>query len=1514
MASSNYQTEQSPIVVGVGSSAGGLEALTQLFNSVASPGRQQGFQHLAFVVLQHVSPNHKSMMADILSRETALTVTELKHGSVPKGGCVYVVPSNYNASFSEGQLILSVADPVIAPKPSINEFFISLAAENGDRSIGIVLSGTGSDGSAGLRAIQAAGGITIAQEPRSAKYPGMPLSAIESSVADFVLTPSDIAKRLLQITPEILDEPEAINDQKLNSLLDLLKSQRELDFSGYKLGTVIRRIRRRVIATGQKDLDSYLDWVHHHLSELDILTRDLLISVTAFFRDRESFNALESIAQKICANKELGEEIRIWVAGCATGEEAYSLAIIFNEALQDKASSQSIQIFATDIDEDALNVARRGIYPTAALSSITDEWKLKYFTEHDQNLEVSKRLRDMIVFARHNLVNDPPFLRLDLVTCRNVLIYFDNALQTRVLHRFHFALSDPGYLFLGRSESISQAENQFDIIDRKERIFSKVGQSNQSHSLIDNQPKRLVSTAKREDKSLMLLNAIVEHLNATLALCDRQGGVQFTAGDVSHFFRFPMGKTKMLISEIVIEPLQAEVMALLHRFKKEQTLILSHPKRLNEALWQVAVFPVNGLSSKSLALMITPIKDELPPPAIKPASGVIESSAVEMAHELTATREHLQALIEELATANEEMQSLNEESQASNEELQASNEELEAANEELQATNEELISLNGELNKKTSEMVALNNEYTHLYDAIDFPILVFDAHSILIRFNASASRRFNLRKTALKQQCHELRLPEYLNDLPDTLEQVVISGQPIDVSIKGEERHFQVSATPGIDHRGKIESLVVTIIDVTDTLQVKSRLQASENRLSTLMENTTVLMTMKDMSGRYLYANTSFLETLNLDADYKGKSDFDLFPNTFAGELWSADLESLRRGVIIEQEHTLVLNGSTRYFRCVHQVLHDSAGGSPVIINESEEITQRKNAESQLRIAARVFEHSGEAIVVTDSQSNILTINDSFTRITGFQVNEAVGRKIGRLLSSGRHSPAFYQQMWEKLTEKGYWQGEIWNKRKNGEIYPEWLSINRVNDVKDGSDDVYVAVFSDITNLKDSQRQIEFLATHDTLTQLPNRSLFQDRLNYALSQARLNNSKVALLFLDLDNFKVVNDTLGHDAGDELLVQAADRLRSIVRDVDTVARLGGDEFTIVLPDYSIAEAERFTYQILNELSIHFDIFDRKVFVSASVGAAFYPDDSDDGQGLLKAADTAMYRAKDSGRNRMQLFRSEHRVHLLKEAAIESALREALYKNELTMVYQPQFDAVDSDIIVGAEALVRWTDKTLGPVSPAEFIPVAEKTGLITELGNFVENKVLSQIMEWKNSGLIVPCISINASAFSFREKDYILLLKSKLEQHDLKASSIKIEITEGALLSNSAAQKETIEQMRTAGLEFSVDDFGTGYSSLSYLKNLPISELKVDKSFVDGLGKDSSDEEISRAILSMARALHLRTVAEGVETQDQLAWLRKEGCDVIQGYLLAKPLSPSDFKTLIKTHYQKHAGEECDAAK
>ncbi|MBF0255444.1 MAG: EAL domain-containing protein, partial [Gammaproteobacteria bacterium] len=502
------------------------------------------------------------------------------------------------------------------------------------------------------------------------------------------------------------------------------------------------------------------------------------------------------------------------------------------------------------------------------------------------------------------------------------------------------------------------------------------------------------------------------------------------------------------------------------------------------------------------------------------------------------------------------------------------------------------------------------------------------------------------------------------------------------------------------------------------------------------------------------------------------------------------------------------------------------------------------------------------------------------------------------LRKAGRHSEEFYRVLWNKLEQTGSWQGEIWNKRKNGEVYPEWLTINRVEDAQ-GRVEHYVAVFSDISSIKNAQRRAEYLSTHDTLTGMPNRSLFQDRLRQALAQARRHKHRVALLFIDLDNFKTINDTLGHDVGDELLKQASERLRDAVRDVDTVARLGGDEFTAILVDCDEENAGNVANRIVDELAASFSIHQHQLFVSASIGVAFYPEDGKDSANLIKAADASMYRAKENGRNRVEFFRADYHVRLLKRAATEGALRQAIKQNDrLRLAYQPKFALTEGFPLMGAEALLRWQDPELGQMSPAEFIPIAESSGLILELSSRIEDMLFDQINLWRDIGLQVPPLALNISPRSIRETSFAESLLGKMQARRIEPKQLRLEITENALLDFNATVQANFDQLAQAGLRFSIDDFGTGYSSLSYIKRLPIRELKIDKSFVDGLGEDKEDEAIAGAIIGFANALELTIVAEGVETQRQLDWLSQHGCHLVQGYHFSRPLEAFDFEELI----------------
>ncbi|WP_341744471.1 EAL domain-containing protein [Azonexus hydrophilus] len=1477
-------------IAGIGASAGGLEAITQLISHLKPD------LPCAYVVLQHLSPSYRSMMVEILGRETPLHVKEMEQGDVPEAGVIYVVPANSNALIREGCFCLMTAAPEVVPKPSINQFLISLAAEEGDAAIGIVLSGTGSDGVAGLRAIQAAGGFTLAQRPDSAKYDGMPRAAIEAGVVDHVLTPEEIAAQI----PRLLELPPAGSEVEpppdlLQNLLVSLRDRLQFDFSGYKVGTLMRRIRRRQFATGGEDLAAYLRWVERHPEELELLARDILISVTAFFRDREAFAALRRVVGDIVARKASGSEIRVWVAGCATGEEAYSIAMLFADALGDKQEQYRVQIFATDVDDEALNVARRGVYPAASMSEVGPEQLDRYFKQIGNTYEAGKVLRDMIVFARHNLVSDPPFMRLDLVSCRNVLIYFDAPLQSKVLKIFHFGLAAEAYLFLGRSESIAQAEQHFSTIDRRERLFRKQGDSMPIIPTSSSLPvSSLRTTVQRRDRRLeLLLSGLVSHFGLTVAICDREGNVLHTAGEVDKLMHFPVGASRLLLGDVVLPDLRGEVLTLLRRCQQQNSTQKGRRRRLGHDYLRIIVEPVSDGSGELLLVIFAP-------EAVKEvaAEEIQPSATQQLEDELLTTREHLQALVEEMATANEEMQALNEESQAANEELQATNEELEAANEEMQATNEELVSLNEELNVKTIELSRLSEDYAHLYDALEYPVLVFDRSLQLSRFNAPAARRFDLRSTALRQHLSRLRLPEALGEMETWLGRALAHGDREQILVQVDKRDLRVLISPGLGKTGSISSLVVSFIDVSDIVRTQAALSQSEERLNALMENTTVIFAMRDVSGNYIYANRRFIEFFGLeDKEVLGKNDFSLFEHELAVNLWNSTVSSLRSLDAVTVEYEINDARGTRYLRAVHQSLYDPGGNPVALILEAEDVSASKLAEQQLRITARVFDQAGEAIVVTDPLGVIQTTNKAFSAITGYGIEESVGKQVGRLLKSGRHSADFYAAMWGALRDKGFWQGEIWNKRKSGEVFPEWLTINRVDDA-DGRVEHFVSVFSDITDIKNAQRKAEYLAAHDVLTGLPNRTLFQDRLRHALAQARRKQERLALMFIDLDNFKDINDTLGHDIGDELLRQAANRLQQVMRDVDTVARLGGDEFTAVLSDCDAEGAGRISRRIVDELAASFDIQGRQLFVSASVGVAFFPEDGQDSNALVKAADTAMYRAKELGRNRVEFFVPDLHVRLLKRATMESAMRAALDLGRLRLVYQPKFSLQAGHPLVGAEALLRWRDPELGDVSPGEFIPVCEACGLIKDVTRMVQKLLLSQIATWLKLGLKVPPIAFNCSPRNVREADMAESLVLALQDSGVPAGLVQVEITEGALLENSEAVIGNLNQLHHNGVAISVDDFGTGYSSLTYLKRLPLAELKVDKSFVDGLGSDTDDEAIARAVLGLAQALGLRSVAEGVENERQMQWLSSHGCEVVQGYHLSRPLETVDFEDLL----------------
>ncbi len=1363
-------------IVGIGASVGGLDALKKLF---AATPPDSG---IAFVVVPHLDPAHASLMVSLLAKSTAMQVSEVQEGTRIEPNHVYVIPPNRLLTVSAGVLYLTEPVETHAAYTSIDWFLRSLAEDQHENAICILLSGTGSHGTAGLRAINANGGAAFVQDPATAEFPQMPQSAIAAGLADHVLPVERIPAAVLEYCRRLrLGEGSAIDASdkhsgNLDQILALVNAKTQVDFRDYRKNTLLRRTGRRISLARVNGMSEYLAYLHEHPEEVELLAKDFMISVTRFFREPEAFKALEArVIPDLVRRKSDAQPVRVWVAGCATGEEAYSIAILLLEHLSSANKHCPLKIFASDVDEAALRFARAGTYPASIAADVSPERLEKFFRPvGPHSYQVEKQVRESIVFAPQNLVSDPPFSKLDFISCRNLLIYLQPDLQEKIIAMFHMVLNPEGYLLLGHSETVGRHGALFEQVSTKWRVYRRVSsitkQALVSLPIAPATAQRLTANSlgtspPRYPKIAELTQRLLlaEYAPASV-LTNLSGEILYFHGATPRYLDLQPGKPTFDLLAMAREGLRARLRTALQKAARDQRRVVIDDARVRrnggETRVRVTVRSVPGAANAERLLLVS-FEDVQEPLSKKHGADTSNDDSLvrQLEFELTSTREELESTIEEM--------------QSTNEELQSSNEELETSKEELQSLNEELTTSNAQLNEKVGELEQANSDMSNLIGSIDHPTVCLDINLRIRWFTPSSTRLLSLLPGDIGRPFTDIA-PKF--DDPDLLrdaKQVEQTLQPADKEVKGAQNQSWLRRiVPYLTPERQIEGVVITFTDVSAMVQAA----AQERRL------------------------------------------------------------------------------------------------------------------------AAVLMDSNDAITVLDLEGNITGWNRGATRMYGYSEAEALQLNIRELIPESLRAEEF------ALSERPR-AGQLLDSRetqrrtKDGTVRDIWLTATTLRD-EHGKPNAIATTERDVTGNK-AAAQIQHLATHDPLTGLSNRVLMLDLASHALAQARRNGSRIALLFVDLDRFKTVNDSLGHHAGDRLLQAVAERMKQCVRAGDTVARQGGDEFIIVLTDIAGAQdASNVAEKIRQAMVIPLTVDGLELVTSTSIGISLYPDDASDIDTMLKHADAAMYRAKAQGRNTLRFFTPDMNTGALERLSMENSLRRALERQELHVHYQPEVDLATGRII-GVEALMRWEHPDLGAIAPSKFIPVAEESGLIVPLGEWILLRACQQAKAWQRAGLRPIPVAVNISALQFRQPKLAESIARILEESELSAQYLELELTESIVMEQAETGMNSMQRLWDLGLLLSIDDFGTGYSSLSYLRRFPIHRLKIDLSFMRDVTTDAGAAAVTSAIIAMARSLHLRALAEGVETREQLALLKAQGCDELQGYYFSRPVPADQMARLLQ---------------
>jgi two-component system CheB/CheR fusion protein len=893
--------KQKPVIIAVGASAGGLEALQDFLGNFPLE-----LKNVCIIIAQHLSPTHKSMLVQLLSRETKLTVEEAADGRPLEAGKVYITPPDSEISVSEYHLRLRRPLAGVGPKPSVDVLFQSLADNHPDKCIAVVLSGTGSDGALGVRAVKKVGGFVIAQEPVTAKYDGMPRSAIETGEVDSVLPPDKIGLEIKEYlenpqSNKISVSPEKTDGSSLSKIFKLLSKRTGTDFSNYKPSTICRRLEKRLNMLKINSVDDYLELVEKNPKELDEMFNMILIGVTSFFRDAEAFQALRVYVEKFLNEKTEKSNIRIWIPGTSTGEEAYSLAIMISEILAERTAHHNVQIFATDIDEKAISYARKGVYREEVVRELPKDIISKYFFQNGKTYELSKNIRSMVLFSKHDLTSNPPFLKLDLICCRNLLIYFGATLQQQIIPVFHYALNPDGYLFLGKSETVGQFSDLFATLDSKNKIYQKkTGSTIHAVKFTAFKPQKagalsnLGSLPRKElTQKITLADVVRDTIFQTFenpyVIVNEQFDVVEIRGDVRLFMTFQQGSVQINLLKMVNHELQIELRAILMQASKERKSVKSTIKKFelfgNRYFVRMFAKPlVYNEFNEDLYMIVFETLDlnDVVGKSPNPSESELEKERlIELEQELAATKEHLQTYIEELETSNEELQSLNEELQSTNEELQSSSEELETSNEELQSTNEEvqiayaeLKTANEELERKErllreqqANLTAMLNNDLQAFILVDlsYKILLFNEKARSI-FASIYNRKIKVGDTII--DFIDSRIIEtFLKDFKNVTLGAITHREISLTDVSGQDNWFSFNFTPVYNADDEIYAVSVGIMNITQLKNALTAISDKEKQLASVFNVVSVGLCVIDESGRIKEVNKHFKRLLGFEKE-----------------------------------------------------------------------------------------------------------------------------------------------------------------------------------------------------------------------------------------------------------------------------------------------------------------------------------------------------------------------------------------------------------------------------------------------------------------------------------------------------------------------------------------------------------------------------------------------------------------------------------------------------------------------